>query len=76
MIITYKVFLNYEISILRPVRMERKKVMMQDLAGAPGEEKVNSIYVFHISFPQALKYYQFLEALIGDLNIHCMFICR
>ena len=55
LIIPYKVFLNYEISILRPVRMERKKVMMQDLAGAPGEEKVSGIDVSYISLLQNLK---------------------
>ena len=53
---TYKVFLNYEILILRPVRMERKKVMMQDLAGAPGEEKVSGIDVSYISLLQHLKW--------------------
>ena len=55
LILTYKVFLNYKISILRPVRMERKKVMMQDLAGAPGEEKVSGIDVSYISLLQHLK---------------------
>ena len=55
LIISYKVVLNYEISILRPIRMERKKVMMQDLAGAPGEEKVSGIDVSYISLLQHLK---------------------
>ena len=35
--------------------MERKKVMMQDLAGAPGEEKVSGIDVSCISLLQHLK---------------------
>ena len=35
--------------------MERKKVMMQDLAGAPGEEKVSGIDVSYISLLQNLK---------------------
>ena len=35
--------------------MERKKVMMQDLAGAPGEEKVSVIVVSYISLLQHLK---------------------
>ena len=35
--------------------MERKKVMMQDLAGAPGEEKVSGIDVSYISLLQHLK---------------------
>ena len=56
LILVYKGFPHFQISILRPVRMERKKVMMQDLAGAPGEEKVNLIYIFYISLLQQLKY--------------------
>ena len=35
--------------------MERKKVMMQDLAGAPGEEKVSEINASYINLLQHLK---------------------
>ena len=43
--------------------MERKKVMMQDLAGAPGEEKVNGT---DISYIRLLPYLKFLWRLLYE----------
>ena len=38
--ISFNVVFHFKFEMIRPVRTERKKVLMQDLAGAPGEEKV------------------------------------